>query len=102
MRDKLETLEAAARHVTDGAEVVMQGRMVWSPMAILREVVRQGTQDLRLIGITGSSINVDFLVGANRAASVDTCSCGMAPFARTGPNFARHVTEGRLKPMDNT
>ena len=26
----------------------------------------------------------------------------LAPFARTGPNFARHVTQGRIKALDNT
>ena len=102
MKTKLTTLEAAARHIRDGHHVVMSGRMHGSPMALLRQVARLRRRDLRLIGVVGSAINVDFLVGAGAVRTVDTCSVSLAPFARTGPNFARAVTEGRLKPMDNT
>ena len=64
--------------------------------------MRQRRRNLRLVGVVGGTINVDFLVGAGAAASVDTCSVSLAPFARTGPNFARHVTQGRIKALDNT
>lgn len=102
MRTKLTTLEDAARHIEDGHSVVMSGRMQSSPMALLREVARLRRRRLRLIGVVGAAINVDFLVGAGAVHTVDTCSVSLAPFVRTGPNFARAVMEGRLRPMDNT
>ncbi len=102
MKDKLLSLQAAAALVKDGDQVVMSSRMEGAPMALLREMVRQRRRNLRLVGVVGGTINVDFLVGAGAAESVDTCSVSLAPFARTGPNFARHVTQGRIKALDNT
>ncbi len=102
MKDKLKTLAEAAALVKDGSQIVMSARMDWAPMALLRQLVKQERKGLRLVGVVGGQINLDFLVGAGAAESVDTCSVSLAPFARTGPNFARHVSAGRIKALDNT
>jgi glutaconate CoA-transferase, subunit A len=102
MKSKLKSLEDAARFVKDGDQVVMSASMDRAPMALLRQLVRQGTKDLRTVGVVGGEINLDFLVGANVASSVDTCSVSLGEFARTGPNFARYVMEGRVRALDNT
>lgn len=102
MRDKLTTLEEAAAQVKTGAQVVMSANMHGSPMALLRQVVRQGTRNLRVVGVVNGAINIDFLVGAGAVASVDTASLTLGEFARTGPNFARYVQSGRVKALDNT
>ena len=102
MRDKLTTLVEAAASVKTGAQVVMCANMNRSPMALLRQLVRQGTRDLRVVGVVGGEINIDFLVGANAVRVVDTCSVTLGEFARTGPNFARHVLAGRVRALDNT
>ncbi len=102
MKDKRRSLEAAASLVKDGSQIVMSARMDWPPMALLRRIVKQGTRNLRLIGCVGGQINLDFPVGAGAAESIDTCSVGLTGYARTGPNFARHVTAGRVRALDNT
>ena len=102
MRDKLTTLEQAAMQVKTGARVVMSANMQRSPMALLRQLVRQGTRNLRVVGVVGGDLNIDFLVGAGAVGIVDTCSVTLGEFARTGPNFARYVLGGRVTSMDNT
>ena len=102
MIEKVQSLSQAAARVTDGAQVVMGAGMERSPMALLRELVRQGRKELRLAGVVGGALNLDFLVGAGVAASVDTCSVTLGTFARTGPNFQRHVENGRIRALDNT
>lgn len=102
MTGKTRTLAQAAALVADGDQVVMSAGMERPPMALLRELVRQGRTRLRLAGVVGGAINLDFLVGAGAVASVDTCSVTLRPFARTGPNFQRHVQQGRIKALDNT
>lgn len=102
MRDKLKTLEQAADLVKTGAQLVMSANLHRAPMALLRQVVRQGTRDLRVVGVVGGEINIDFLVGAGAVREVDTCSVTLGEFARTGPNFARYVQAGRVKALDNT
>jgi glutaconate CoA-transferase subunit A len=102
MNDKRMALHQAAALVRDGDQVVMGAGMERSPMALLRELVRQGRKELRLAGVVGGALNLDFLVGAGAAQSVDTCSVTLGRFARTGPNFARHVQNGRIRALDNT
>ena len=102
MTTKVCTLEDAARAVQDGDQVVMGASLNKPPMALLRQLVRQGTRGLRTVGVVGGELNLDFLVGAGVAQSVDTCSVTLGEFARTGPNFARYVTQGRIQALDNT
>ena len=102
MRDKTTTLERAAEAVKSGVQLVMSANLQRAPMALLRQVVKQGTRDLRVIGVVGGEINIDFLVGAGAVGVVDTCSVTLGEFARTGPNFARLVQAGRVRALDNT
>ena len=102
MRSKIESLAQAAEHVTDGAWLVMSANLHRSPMAFLREVVRRRVRGLRVIGVVGGDLNIDFLVGAGAVGVVDTCSVTLGEFARTGPNFARHVIADRVRALDNT
>ena len=102
MATKLQSLEQAAACVGNGASIVMSANLQRPPMAFLRELVRRRVRDLRVIGVVGGDLNIDFLVGANAVAAVDTCSVTMGEFARTGPNFARYVTAARVRALDNT
>ena len=102
MPDKLKTLKETPPQVKSAARLVISANMQRSPMAFLREVVRQGADRLRVIGVVGGEINIDFLVGAGAAGVVDTCSVTLGEFARTGPNFARYVMAGRVRALDNT
>jgi acyl CoA:acetate/3-ketoacid CoA transferase alpha subunit len=102
MQNKVKSLQEAAACVKDGARVVMSANLHRSPMAFLRELVRRKVRDLRVIGVVGGELNIDFLVGAGAVSVVDTCSVTLGEFARTGPNFARHVVAGRVRALDNT
>ena len=99
---KVKSLQQAATSVTDGARIVMSANLHRSPMAFLRELVRRKVSNLRVIGVVGGDLNIDFLVGAGAVGVVDTCSVTLGEFARTGPNFARYVMAGRVRPLDNT
>jgi glutaconate CoA-transferase subunit A len=99
---KLKTLPEAAACVRDGDRLVMSANLQRSPMAFLREIVRRGVRNLRVIGVVGGDLNIDFLVGAGAVAVVDTCSVTLGEFARTGPNFARYVLGARVRALDNT
>ena len=102
MRSKLKSLEEAAAAVKSGAQLVMSSNLQRAPMAFLRELVRRQIKNLRVIGVVGGELNIDFLVGAGTVGIVDTCSVTLGEFARTGPNFARYVTAARVRALDNT
>jgi acyl CoA:acetate/3-ketoacid CoA transferase alpha subunit len=99
---KVKSIQEAAAAVADGARIVMSANLHRSPMAFLREVVRRKVSNLRVIGVVGGDLNIDFLVGAGAVGVVDTCSVTLGEFARTGPNFARYVMAGRVRSLDNT
>ena len=102
MASKVQSLKDAAAFVKDGASLVMSANLQRSPMAFLREVVRRRVSNLRVIGVVGGELNIDFLVGAGAVGIVDTCSVTLGEYARTGPNFARYVQAGRVRALDNT
>jgi len=102
MREKLGSLEQAAKIVRDGDRIIFNGDMDWAPMALLRELVRNGIQNLHTIGVVGGAINLDFLIGAGATATVETCSLGFGKYARLAPNYERYQKAGRVKMKDNT
>ena len=102
MRTKVKSLQEAAGCVRDGMRLVMSANLQRPPMALLRELVRRRVRNLRVIGVVGGDLNIDFLVGAGAVSAVDTCSVTMGEFARTGPNFERYVLAGRIRALDNT
>ena len=102
MLNKLKSLAEAAAAVESGSQLVMSANIHRAPMAFLRQVVRRGVDKLRVIGVVGGDLNIDFLVGAGAVSVVDTCSVTLGEFARTGPNFARYVLGGRIRALDNT
>jgi acyl CoA:acetate/3-ketoacid CoA transferase alpha subunit len=102
MRSKAMSLKEAAASVSNGTRLVMSSNITRSPMAFLRELVRRKVRDLRVIGVVGGDLNIDFLVGAGAVGIVDTCSVTLGEFARTGPNFSRYVIGGRVRALDNT
>ena len=61
---KLSSLSEAAALVTDGALVALGGGLCSRlPMALVRELIRQGRRDLHLVG-SAHSIDVDLLIAA--------------------------------------
>lgn len=102
MAEKLMSIENATQRIQDGDQIVLSSGKQPPPMALLRQIVRQGTRGIRAVGVVGGGINIDFLIGAGAADSIDTCSVSLGEFSRTGPNFARHVVAGRIRSLDNT
>ena len=102
MREKLVSLEQAVKIVRDGDQVIFSGGMDWTPMALLRELVRKGTKDLNTLGVVGGAMNLDFLVGAGATKTIETCSFGFGSLSRVAPNYERYQKAGRVKMLDNT
>lgn len=103
MTSKVMTLEEAARLVKEGDLIGMTlpGEFQAQPMGFLRALLRRGIRRLRLIGVTGGSINCDLLIGAGVVEQIEICHMRMGEFG-TCPNFEQAVKAGRLKVLDNT
>jgi glutaconate CoA-transferase subunit A len=93
---KVVSLEQALADVRDGASVGLGGWIFNSqPMALVRQLIRQGARDLDLVPTPGS-IAPDLLIGAGRARST---VCVFLSFEQYGlaPQFRRTAEAGTLK-----
>ncbi|MBM4258728.1 MAG: hypothetical protein FJ147_22860 [Deltaproteobacteria bacterium] len=102
MNAKLFALEYAASLVKDGALLGLTTATIDNaPMAFLREVVRRGVKQVRLVTLTGGGLNADLMIGAGVVAEYETCSCVLGPYG-PAPNFQRALRTGLMKMKDTT
>ena len=102
MQEKLMSLEEAAAIVRDGSLVgLTTSTLDNAPMAFLRELIRRGSKNLRLVTLTGGGLNADLLIGAGVVAEYETCSCALGTYG-PAPNFQRALRTGLIKMKDST
>jgi glutaconate CoA-transferase subunit A len=94
--DKVVTIEEAASRVPDGSTIALGGlSMNSSPMALVRELVRQGKRELTVIAIV-NGMAVDWLIAAGCVRKVVS---GLVSFEGMGlaPQFRRAVESGEVE-----
>lgn len=93
----VDEIQAAAR-VKDGMSIVIGGHIMSShPMAVIRQIIRQGTRDLTVIGAASAGLEVDLLVGAGCARKVITPYVGAEALAPVGPFYKAAVERGEIE-----
>jgi glutaconate CoA-transferase, subunit A len=93
---KIVSASEALAGLEDGMELATGGWIFASqPMALVREVIRKGVKNLRLIPAPGS-IAPDILIGAGAVSEV---ACVFISFEQFGlaPNFRRAAEAGEIK-----
>lgn len=94
--DKRRTLAAAIELVGDGDTVALGGALSYrEPMALVRELVRAGRRDLRLVG-SAHGIDVDLLVGARVAGAVEESYVGFEQDLGLAPAYRRAAESGSI------
>lgn len=95
--DKLVSLAEAAGHVHDGAVVALGGALSYrQPMALVRELVRQGRRGLHLVG-SAHGLDVDLLVGAGAVGVVEESYVGFEQDFGLAPAYRRAAETGAVK-----
>jgi len=95
--DKRRSLAEAVELVRDGDTVALGGALSYrEPMAMVRELVRQGRRDLRLVG-SAHGIDVDLLVGAGVAGSVEESYVGFEQDLGLAPAYRRAAESGSIE-----
>lgn len=102
MANKLIGLDEVGRYVQSGMTVgVGGGPLLATPMALVREVVRSGARDLRLVASSTGGVQFDLLIGAGSAASVEFAQIIFNEYG-PAPNFRRYAEAGRIQCRDHT
>ncbi len=89
-------LAGAAALVKDGDLVAVGGQNRAAPLALIRELIRQGRRDLGLITLPTGGLNVDLAIGGGIASRLHFAQVVLEEFGMA-PNFRRAAEEGRLK-----
>jgi glutaconate CoA-transferase subunit A len=100
--DKRIALSEVSRYVGNGMCVgVGGGPLLSTPTALIREVIRVGARDLRLVASATGGFGLDLLIGAGAAASVEFAQIVFNEYG-FAPNFRRYAEAGRLTCLDHT
>lgn len=95
--DKRTSLADAAALVEDGAMVALGGGLCARlPMALVREMVRQGRRGLHLVG-SAHSIDVDLLVAAGAVGVCEESYVGFEQDLGLAPAFRRAAEAGTVE-----
>ncbi|MGE0300266.1 CoA transferase subunit A [Pseudonocardia sp.] len=95
--DKRVSLAEAAARVADGATVALGGGLCARlPMALVRELVRQGRRDLHVVG-SAHSIDVDLLIAAGAVKVCEESYVGFEQDLGLAPAFRRAAQTGAIE-----
>lgn len=94
------SLPEAVSYVADGSSVAIAGNMDLSPMAFVREIIRSGKRNLRIIGMPSSAINLDMLIGSGSATEIEAAQVSLGEFG-LARNFRRAFEAGTVKVFDH-
>ena len=96
-RDKRASLADAVALVSDGAIVGLGGGLsARLPMAMVRELIRQGRRGLHLVG-SAHSIDVDMLVAAGAVRRCEESYVGFEQDLGLAPAYRRAAEEGSIE-----
>src|SRR5580693_866041 len=96
-RDKRASLADAMSGVSDGAMVALGGGLsARLPMALVRELIRQGRRGLHLVG-SAHSIDVDLLVAAGAVRRLEESYVGFEQDLGLAPAYRRAAEAGTVE-----
>lgn len=93
-------LPEAAALIKNGDHLVFSGNMELAPMAIIREIIKQGTCNLHLISSASAAINADMLIGSGAVDSVEFPQIAFGEYG-LAPHFRKTAESGRIKYRDH-
>lgn len=100
--DKRTTLAEAVARVSDGDTVALGGGLCARlPMAMVRELVRQGRTGLRVVG-SAHSIDVDLLIAAGAVSVCEESYVGFEQDLGLAPAFRRGAESGAVEVRESS
>ncbi len=97
----LDSLDALAARVPDGAFVALPPDNSLCPVALVRALIRRGVRDLSVLGVPISGFATDLLIGAGCVASLTTSAVTLGE-AGLAPRFTAAMKAGALHLTDAT
>jgi glutaconate CoA-transferase subunit A len=93
--------QGLAARIPDGALLALAPDYSGCAIAVIRELVRRGARDLRVLGVPQLGLQADILIGAGCVATVETAAVSLGEHG-LAPCFLRAAQEGSLSIVDST
>lgn len=77
------------------------GPLLITPTGLIREMIRTGARNLRLVASSTGGFGLDLMIGAGLAQSVEFAQIVLNEYG-PAPNFRRWAESGRLRCLDHT
>lgn len=98
-RCKVVSLSEAASLVTDNARIALGGFGIYNrPLAFVRELVRQGKQELTVVGTTNGP-EIEYLVGGGAISRLESSYIGLEKWG-LAPRSRQAIQTGELEMVD--
>lgn len=102
MAPKLIEFGEIGRFFQSGMTVgVGGGPLLITPTALIRELIRAGARNLRLVASSTGGFGLDLMIGAGVAQSVEFAQIVLNEYG-SAPNFRRWAESGRIRCLDHT
>lgn len=102
MSGKFIDLHEVGHLVPSGCSLAVGGGPLRiSPVALVREVIRAGASDLRVVAAPTGGLSIDLLIGAGRVRSVEFAQIVLNEYG-SAPNFRRAAESGRLQCLEHS
>ena len=98
---KLQSLDALAADIPDGALIAFPPDYSFVPMALTRALIRRGARRLRILAVPIGGMGIDMLIGAGCVAEVEAGAISLGE-AGPAPCFTRAVRSGAIRMRDST
>jgi glutaconate CoA-transferase subunit A len=87
-----------AAQISDGMVVAIGGFInAAHPMAVVRQIVRNGVKNLTVVGAASSGLEIDLLIAAGCVETLISPYVGAEGLAAIGPSFRRAAQEGEIE-----
>lgn len=97
----IDTVDALAARITDGAMVVVPPDYAGVSLALTRALVARGVRGLHLLASPSSGIQADMLIAAGCVATMEAAAVTLGEYG-AAPAFAAAVKAGRIRMKDST
>jgi len=99
-KKKICTISEAVSHINNGDIVAIGGNLsAREPMALIREMIRQGKRELHSIG-GAHGIDIDLMCAGGILSKVQNSYVGFEADFGLAPNYRRMVEQGVVTPKD--
>lgn len=97
-KEVVQSIPEAAARIRDGMSIAVGGFGADNhPMALIREIIRNGTKDLTVVASATAGLEIDLLIGAGCVKKLIAPYVGLEMFCPIGHNYRKYAEAKQLE-----